>query len=104
MVVIIWEYRVKPERVPEFEAIYGEHGVWAELFQKGGSYLGTELLRSPNDPHHYMTIDRWRSDADYELFLSTWKKEYRNLDTQSEDLTAQEISLGKWETNSDQTR
>lgn len=104
MVVIIWEYRVNRSRVADFEKIYGEHGAWVELFQKGSGYLGTALLRNSNDPYHYMTIDRWQSYANYESFLSTWKKEYQNLDTQSEDLTDQEISLGKWETNSDQTR
>lgn len=97
MYVIIWEYRVNPARVADFEKIYGENGSWAELFQKGNGYLGTELLHDLSDPDHYMTIDQWISFTDYKSFLSTWKKEYEKLDAQCEGLTKQETSLGKWE-------
>jgi heme-degrading monooxygenase HmoA len=104
MYVIIWEYRVRPERVDEFEKIYGGNGTWAELFQNGSGYLGTELLRDSNDRYHYLTIDRWHSLADYESFLSDLKKEYENLDAQCEGLTEQETSLGKWEIISSKRR
>ena len=104
MYIIIWEYHVKPKRVDEFERIYGESGPWVELFQNGNGYLGTELLRDPSDQYHYLTIDRWDSLSDYESFLSTWKKEYENLDAQYEGLTEQETSLGKWETISSKRR
>ena len=104
MVVILWEYHVKPASVPEFEEIYGKSGAWARLFQKGSGYLGTELLNDAKDSHHYMTMDRWQSYTDYESFLSTWKKEYEDLDAQCEDLTDQETSFGKWEPKSDSTR
>ena len=104
MYVIIWEYRVRPERVEEFEKIYGESGTWAELFQNGSGYLGTELLGDPGDRYRYLTIDRWHSLSDYESFLSAWKTEYENLDAQCEGLTEQETSLGKWETTSSKRR
>jgi heme-degrading monooxygenase HmoA len=104
MYVIIWEYRLRPERVDEFEKIYGRNGAWSELFQQGSGYLGTELLRDSSDPYRYLTIDRWHSLSDYESFLSTWKTEYENLDAHCEGLTEQEASLGRWETISSEAR
>jgi Antibiotic biosynthesis monooxygenase len=104
MYVIIWEYHVKPARLNDFEKIYGESGKWVELFQKGHGYLGTELLHDSSDPGHYITIDRWISFTDYKSFLSSWKKEYENVDVQCESLTDQEILLGKWQSISSKTR
>ena len=96
MYVIIWEFYVKAEHLSEFEKIYREGGTWVDLFQKQNGYLGTELLRAPGDHQRYITIDRWSSSADYESFLSQWKKEYEELDRQCEGLTEQEILFGKW--------
>jgi heme-degrading monooxygenase HmoA len=104
MYVIIWEYRLRQERVDEFERIYGESGAWAELFQKGSGYLGTDLLRDSSDPDRYLTIDRWASLTDYESFHSTWKTEYETLDAQCEGLTERETTLGEWETISSKRR
>ena len=96
MFVIIWEFRVKAEQLAEFEKIYGEDGAWVELFQKQSGYLGTELLHDPQNRERYITIDRWSSSADYEVFLSQSKKDYEELDSQCEGLTEQEILFGKW--------
>ena len=104
MYVSIWEYRVKPGRAADFEEIYGEGGQWVELFQRGKGYLGTELLHASSDPDHYLTVDRWVSVTHYESFLSNWKKEYEDLDTQCEDLTEQESLIGNWESFSSKTR
>jgi heme-degrading monooxygenase HmoA len=104
MFVIIWEFRVRPQRVAEFEKIYGENGSWVKLFQKGSGYLGTELLHDPGDLHRYLTIDRWVSATDYEAFLSYWNSEYEKLDAGYKDLTESEILLGKWEHIHSETR
>jgi heme-degrading monooxygenase HmoA len=104
MYVIIWEYYVKPDYTAKFEKIYGERGIWVGLFERENSYLGTELLRDANDLRHYMTIDRWVSVLDYELFLSKWRKEYEKLDAECEALIEREFLLGKWESISDETR
>lgn len=97
MYIIIWEYRVKPERVAEFEEVYAANGAWAQLFKKEAGYLATELLNDPNEAYRYITIDRWKSSQDYEAFLLQWEAEYAALDTQCEHLTEQESLLGKWE-------
>jgi heme-degrading monooxygenase HmoA len=95
--VILWEYRVKADRVAEFERIYSGSGAWAELFKKGEGYLNTQLLRDEASPQHYLTVDRWTSSEHYVSFRSQWENEYASLDAGCEGLTEQEILLGKWE-------
>jgi heme-degrading monooxygenase HmoA len=104
MYIIVWKYRVNAEHSVEFEKIYGVNGAWADLFNKQNGYLGTELLRDPQDHEQYLTIDRWASSGDYESFLSQWKEEYKTLDKQCEGITEQETLLGKWETVHYETR
>ena len=104
MVVIIWEYQVKAERAAEFERIYSSDGAWAELFRKAEGYLSTELLRDPNRPHRYLTMDRWASPQDYDSFLLRFKTEYARLDVRSEHLTETEAFLGRWEAMLPETR
>jgi heme-degrading monooxygenase HmoA len=93
MYLIVWEYRIRPETRAEFEQIYSATGAWAELFQKGAGYVGTELLRDETTPLRYITIDRWKSKAEYEAFLSAWRQEYETLDAQCEGLTEHESLL-----------
>jgi heme-degrading monooxygenase HmoA len=104
MYVIVWEYQVKAGREADFEDIYSANGLWTKLFRKAKGYLGTELLRDPNDSHRYITIDRWTSSQDHESFLSQWRTEYAALDAQSEGLTENESLLGEWELISLETR
>ena len=100
MYVIIWEFWVKLERVPDFEKAYAAEGAWARLFQKHPGYLGTELLHDSDDPQRYLTIDRWASVDQYESFLAQWETEYAALDTQFDELTEKEFLAGKWELSS----
>ena len=104
MYVIIWEYQVKAERLTQFEEIYSAIGLWAKLFRKAEGYQGTELLRDLDQPHRYITIDRWNSSLHYESFLIRWKSEYAAIDAQCEGLTEKESFLGKWESISFETR
>jgi heme-degrading monooxygenase HmoA len=104
MYVILWEYQVKSNRIAEFEQIYNSHGVWAALFKKGKGYIGTELFRDEKLLKKYVTIDRWESIKDYEVFREQWKEEYEALDAQCEDLTETETPLGIWKTVNDETR
>ncbi|MCL4275630.1 MAG: antibiotic biosynthesis monooxygenase [Anaerolineales bacterium] len=96
MYLILWEYYVKAEKLPDFEEIYSPTGAWAELFQKGEGYLGTELLHDKTNPCRYLTIDRWESKATYETFLSVQEQAYKEMDARCEGLTEHESLLGKW--------
>lgn len=104
MYVIIWEYRVKIGRRADFERVYSAEGPWSTLFSKAEGYTGTELLRHPDDPQRYITIDRWVSPQAYESFLSRWKEEYAELDRQCTELTEREFHSGQWESVSSETR
>lgn len=96
MYLILWEYHVKLQKQAEFEEIYSPTGAWAELFQKGEGYLGTELLHDETSPRRYLTIDRWESKAAYETFLSVQEQAYKEMDARCEGLTEHESLLGKW--------
>ena len=128
MIAILWRYRVKPEHREAFEAAYGPDGDWARLFRRHEHYLGTELLSQPNrhpraGPHQsttligtqggdpaeddestldYLTIDRWRSEADFADFMAAHRADYEDLDAATEGWTEEEVKLGVWEGTSDQ--
>ena len=95
MYLIVWEYQVRPERLPDFEKIYASDGAWAKLFNKNKGYLGTELLRDETDIHRFLTIDRWISAKAFNEFKTNWQTEYDALDAQCEGMTKQETLLGR---------
>jgi len=94
MYVIIWRYRVRPEKTDVFERQYGASGSWVELFRRGVGFVGTDLLR---DETGYVTIDRWTSKTDYEQFRSAREEEYAALDEKLADLTELEEKVGEYE-------
>lgn len=90
--VIVWRYEVAEHNREAFERAYGPGGDWARLFGTAGGYLGTELLADGDG--HYMTLDRWRSEADFEAFQGRAGDAYRALDAQCEALTLAEERIG----------
>jgi heme-degrading monooxygenase HmoA len=96
MYVILWRYRIRMGQESEFERVYGSSGEWAHLFRRAEGYLGTELLRRPDDPREYLTLDRWASRAAYEAFRARWSGEYHRLDNRSEELM-EEALVGTFE-------
>jgi heme-degrading monooxygenase HmoA len=95
--LIIWEFVPHAASRAEFERLYGPHGDWARLFERGAGFLGTQLLRDSQDPSRYLTLDRWDSRQAYEDFLHRHEKEYRALDLRCESLTLRESPLGTFE-------
>ena len=96
MHLILYQYRPKPNLHPDFERAYGPDGDWALLFQRSPDYLGTELLRSLQDPTLYVTIDRWTSQAAYEAFRTRWLADYEALDRRCDALTEREELIGSF--------
>ena len=97
MHVIVWRFRVSPERRGAFESAYGSSGAWAELFRKQGGYLGTELLADKSDAGEYLTLDRWRSVADFDDFQVRFGEAYRALDADLEGLALEEVRIGAFD-------
>ena len=65
----------------------------------GTPLLGSlpDLLRDPLAPGIYVTLDRWRSDADFQAFLARFGAQYAALDKTCDALTAEETDLGQYE-------
>jgi len=84
MYVIIWEFHINSESVPEFEEAYGPEGDWARLFTRAQEYLGTLLLRDVKEGHRYFTIDYWASREAYETFRDRWCDEHEAIDERCE--------------------
>jgi heme-degrading monooxygenase HmoA len=93
----IWEYKVKAERVSDFERVYGNDGLWTQLFRRSSEYLGTELVRNLDRSGKYLTIDRWTSREALLAFKQDHAADYGTLDKQCERLTEAEGLIGEFE-------
>jgi heme-degrading monooxygenase HmoA len=95
--VTVWEFRPKPGAERRFEEAYGPQGVWANFFAPGEGFVAMELNRDLKDPRRYLTLDFWTSKAAYDRFRETHAEQYRTIDAQCEDLTAEEKLIGYFE-------
>jgi len=94
MHIIIWKFMVRGEHIQEFMTACGSDGDWARLFRRAEGYLGTELLRSADEPNLFLTVDRWEDAACFESFQKRFGAEYKMLDTKFEGYTLSEEKLG----------
>lgn len=94
MHIIIWEFTVQEEHIHEFMSACSSDGEWATLFRRADGYLGTQLLRSAQDPNIFLTVDRWESAACYEKFQERFGTEYKKLDAAFAGYTTAEKKLG----------
>ena len=95
MFVVIWEYAVRPGSESAFEALYGPQGAWVALFRGYSGYLDTELMRS-RETGAYLTLDRWRSEADYDAFQQSAAPRYAEIDALGDALTLEERRVGRY--------
>jgi heme-degrading monooxygenase HmoA len=95
VIAILWRYKVRPERVADFERVYDASGDWAKLFARASGYLGTELLRDGEGS--YLTIDRWHARGDFDNFLTAHRADYEALDKICDGWTIKEERLGIFE-------
>lgn len=91
---ICWEYEVAEDAVEAFERFYGPEGAWSRFFAGSPAWLGTSLFRDAFAPCRYITIDNWRTQAEYELFLGRNAATYETLDEQGGTWTVRERRLG----------
>jgi heme-degrading monooxygenase HmoA len=97
MHVILWEFRVAADRQAAFEEAYGPTGAWARLFAEGAGFIGVELLRCTNEAGRYVTVDRWRSRADFDAFKRRFGAAYEALNRELEHLKSSEARIGAFE-------
>jgi quinol monooxygenase YgiN len=94
MHIIIWEFRVHNEQIQQFISAYDSNGDWAKLFRLAEGYLGSELLRSSDEPDVFLTIDRWENEPCFTIFRERFGAEYKKLDTRLESFTLSEKKVG----------
>lgn len=94
MYTIIFEYYVFRGKTNQFTQLYGPDGAWVSLFQKSKNFISTELLTNPEDPHHFVTIDKWESEEGYFDFLHSHQKQYREIDLQGDTYTYEQRKVG----------
>lgn len=92
----VWEFNVPLDLETEFERHYGPGGTWARLFRRSAGYIETILLKDASTPGRYVTVDRWRDEAAFLDFRSSFSRQYEQLDLECEKLTVGEQLLGKF--------
>lgn len=97
MIEVIWEFRVKPQQVAEFERDYSGRGAWSTLFGNSPAYHGTRLVRDREDRLRFLTIDTWGDFDSYENFRTENADRYRELDKGFERFTDSERFVGIFE-------
>lgn len=92
----IWQFKVAPGLVADFERHYAPGGSWTDLFQLGRGYVSTVLLKDHSDPLRYLTIDTWESAEAYRQFRASFEAQYSALDAVCAGFTTSEVSLGEF--------
>ena len=97
--VIVWEFRVAPEKRREFESVYGPLGEWARFFgsTRNSGYVETQLIRDAAVPTRYLTLDFWTSPQAYDRFKKENQAEYKAIDQRCESLTKHESEIGRFQ-------
>jgi quinol monooxygenase YgiN len=95
--VYIWDYTVVPERVEDFQRVYGPDGEWVRLFRQAPGYVRTELHRDVRQPNRFLTIDYWESRSAWETFRAQFATRFEELDARCAELTARETEIGRFE-------
>lgn len=95
MFALVWRYEVLDGARSAFESTYAPTGTWAQLFSMADGFRGTELFRGGDGS--YLSLDIWRSKADFDAFLLTHGSEYEALDRSTENWTASEHRIGEYE-------
>ena len=92
--MIVWEFRVRQEKVDEFLQKYGPEGNWARFFRGSNGYIRTELVRDVTDHLRFLTLDYWQTEEEFNDFRKRNLAEYQRLDKEFEGLTENETRLG----------
>lgn len=92
----IWEFLVDPAFEHGFVAAYRRNGTWAALMEQHDGYLGTELVRDLANPARFITIDHWKTEADWQEFRQRFSAQYEELDRQCAMMTVGEREIGRF--------
>jgi hypothetical protein len=97
MLVVVWEYRVKPERVGEFESFYRSDGPWGELFRGSPAFISTTLMKDLRDAGRFMVADRWTSEILYEEYKREREGAWSDMSERGRRLYERETEVGRFD-------
>jgi heme-degrading monooxygenase HmoA len=92
---ILWKYDVKDEFQDDFVRAYRPGGTWSELFELAHGFVGVQLLKG--EAGTFLTIDEWRSAADFDAFMTQHHHSYQELDRRTEGWTRREDRIGNFQ-------
>jgi quinol monooxygenase YgiN len=97
MLVVVWEYVARPERVADFESLYRPDGPWVELFRESPAFVSTTLMKDLRNPHRFVIADRWTSERMYEEFKRDHAGRYGELSERGARLYSREAEIGRFD-------
>jgi heme-degrading monooxygenase HmoA len=97
MLVIVWEYEAKEDRVDDFESFYGPDGPWSTLFRSAPGFVSVTLMKDLNNPRRFLVADRWITVARYEDFKQSRADRYAELSARGAKLFTRETEVGRFD-------
>ena len=97
MLVVVWEYHAKPDRVEDFESFYRPDGPWGHLFRESPAFVSTTLMKDLKNPKRFMIADRWTSETVYEEFKRERAGIWRELSERGARLYERETEFGRFD-------
>jgi heme-degrading monooxygenase HmoA len=97
VLLVLWEYQVRPGQAVEFESLYRPDGPWTELLRQSPGFLSTTLWHDRVAPLRYMVADRWTSEMAYDDFLTRFSDQYTALSARGRQSWDREVLLGRFE-------
>jgi len=97
VLLVLWEYRVKPGQVETFESLYRPDGPWTDLFRQSPAFLSTTLWHDRRNPNRYVVADRWTSDVPYDEFMRERAAEVAALGARGRQSWDNESEMGRFD-------
>ena len=97
MLVVVWEYMAKPDRIEDFESFYRPDGPWTELFRECPAFVSTTLMKDLREPQRFLVADRWTSEMLYEEFKRERAHDYDELSERGARLYTREAEVGRFD-------
>jgi heme-degrading monooxygenase HmoA len=97
MLVIVWEYAVKPGREEDFTSMYRPDGPWGDLFRGSPAFVSITLMRDLRNPRRFLVADRWTSEVVYEEFKRSHAVAYREISDRGRRLIERETEVGRFD-------
>ena len=97
MLLVLWEYEVRPDATDDFESLYRPDGVWGDLMRQSPGFVSITLWKDRQNHHRYVVADRWTSEVLYEEFMRDRAAEIAALNERATRLRSREVALGRFD-------